>query len=160
MAKKARNCVAIGTREVIAPLYSALVKPHLKCCVQFRAPHYRKDIEVQEQVQRRGAELGKGLQHKSDEEELGKDLQHKSDGEELRELSIFSLEKRRLSGKLIPLCRKGGCSPMGIGLFSQATSDRMRRNGLKFHQGGGLDWVLAKISLKGFSSTGPGCPGK
>ena len=107
--------MASRAREVTLPLYYALVKPHLEYCIQMWSPQYRRDTDLLEHIQRRTTKMIHGVEHLPYEDRL-------------RELGLFSLEKRRPWGELSAASRylKRGCKKEGDIFFSRICCDRTR----------------------------------
>jgi len=84
---------------------------------------HRKDMDLLDQVQRKATKMIRGMEHLSSEDRL-------------RELGLFSLEKRRLWGDLRAVFQylKGAYKKAGEGLFTRACSERTRDNGFKLKE--------------------------
>jgi len=101
--------VASRLREVILPLCSALVRPHLESCIQLWSRQHGKDMDLSGRVQRRATKMIQGMEHLSCEQRL-------------RDFELFRLERRRLWGYFSAGFQylKGAYRKAGAGLFTRA----------------------------------------
>ncbi|CAM5141001.1 unnamed protein product [Natator depressus] len=115
-----RRGISSRDKEVLVPLYKALVRPHREYCVQFWSPMFKKDEFKLEQVQRRATRMIRGMENLSYERRLG-------------ELGLFSLTKRRLREDMIALYKyiRGINTREGEELFKLSNNVDTRTNGYK-----------------------------
>ena len=122
-----RRKVANRDREVLVPLCSALMRPHLEYCIQVWGPQYMKDCctrKLVERAQRKATKMIRVLEH----------LLYK---DRLRELGLLSLEKRRLRCNLVAAFQylKGAYKQEGSQLFTRVDNGRTRGNDFKLKEG-------------------------
>ncbi|KAK4815390.1 hypothetical protein QYF61_001378, partial [Mycteria americana] len=115
-----RRGITRRERAVVFPLYSALVRPHLESCAHFWSPHFKKDTDRLEKLQSRATKMMKGLEN----------LPY---NKRLKELVLFSWEKRRLRGDLTTVFQylKGGYKEDGGSLFTSSHMDKTKDNRYK-----------------------------
>ncbi|CAM5166280.1 unnamed protein product [Natator depressus] len=115
-----RRGISSRDKEVLVPLYKALVRPHLEYCVQFWSSTFKKDEFKLEQVQRRATRMIQGMENLFYERRL-------------KELGLFNLTKRRLRGDMIALYKyiRGINTREGEKLFKLSTNVDTRTNGYK-----------------------------
>ena len=82
----------VRDKNVLLQLYKSLGRPHLEYSIQAWRPHFQKDIDLLEGVQRRATKPIPDLEDKSHEDRL-------------RCLNLTTLETRRIGGDLIEVLK-------------------------------------------------------
>eukprot|EP00061_Rhincodon_typus_P002417 g17516.t1 len=117
-------CIGWGiefkSQDVMLQLYKTLVRPHLEYCFQFWLPHYRKDVEALDRVQKMFTRMLPGLEGMSYKEMLEK-------------LMLFSLERWMLRGDLIEAYKIMRCIDRddGQNLFPRVEISKTRGHAFK-----------------------------
>ena len=108
------------SKDIMLPLYTSLVRPHMEFAVQFWSPHLRGDVNKMERIQHRATKMIP-------------ELRNKDYPQRLEELKLISLERRRLRGQLIETFKylNGFTKARPEGLFDRDNDQRNRNNGQK-----------------------------
>ena len=109
-------------KDVILSLYKTLVRPKLEYCIQAWRPHFKKDINLLENVQRRATRLVHSIRDLSYERRL--DI-----------LGLTTLETRRLRGDLIEVFKIfKGYDDLDPSFFFVKANTVCRGHSLKLHK--------------------------
>ncbi|KAF2361543.1 Protein of unknown function DUF4817 [Trinorchestia longiramus] len=108
------------SKNIILPLYKALVQPHLEYAVQLWSPTLRKDINKMEKIRRKATKMIPELCNLSYERRL-------------QRLELISLEQRKLRGQLIETFKYlNGLNNVTLeGLFEKDGNVRTKSNSKK-----------------------------
>jgi ribonucleases P/MRP protein subunit RPP40 len=110
-------------RDGFKILYNTYVRPQLEYCAQVWSPHYKKDVECLEKIQRRATCLVRGFQKMKYEQRL-------------KELELMTLQQRRKRGDLIETYKiMSGLERVEASkFFTRAGTVHLRGNSLKMYK--------------------------
>jgi len=121
-----KGIMASRLRDLLLPLYSALVRAHLEYCIHMWS-QYRRNVDLSECVKKRATKMIQGMEHLFYEDRL------REPGREPDRL--FSLEKRTLCDDLIEDFVEGNHRKEGDRLFIRVCGYRKTGNSFKLKEG-------------------------
>jgi len=122
-----RRNITYRDKQLMIPLYKAIVRPHLEYCIQAWRPYLRKDIDKLERVQRRATRMIPELQKLCYEDRL-------------QRCKLTTLETRRARGDQIEVFKiLHGYEGLDRNMFFTLKADSRTR---------GHNWALTKEHCK------------
>ena len=114
-----KRTFTVRDKSIILQLYKSLVRPHLEYSIQAWRPHFRKDIDLLEGVQRRATKLITAIKDEIYEDRL-------------RYVNLTTLETRTLRGDLIEVFKIfKGFDDLDPNIFFELSQANTRGHSLK-----------------------------